>query len=98
MHGRRTHLESFVRAFEAGHQFPSLLGLVIEYVFHGRRPGIAMGAEVDHFVAQGGNQRGLLSMDVHAVRRVRIGPAVDDRDPHLGIQWQGAIGRKAFMP
>jgi hypothetical protein len=43
MRGRRTHLEGFVRAFEAGHQFPSLLGLVIEYVFHGRRPGIAMG-------------------------------------------------------
>jgi hypothetical protein len=37
-------------------------------------------------------------MDVHAVRRVRIGPAVDDRDHHLGIHWQGTIGRKAFMP
>jgi hypothetical protein len=37
-------------------------------------------------------------MDVQAVRRVRIEPAVDDRNHHLGIQWQGAIGRKAFMP
>jgi hypothetical protein len=37
-------------------------------------------------------------MDVHAVWRVHIGRAVDDLDHHLGVQWQGAIGRKAFVP
>jgi hypothetical protein len=51
MHGRGTHLEGFVRALEAGHQFSSLLGLLIEDVFNRRQRVLVMGAEVDDFVA-----------------------------------------------
>jgi hypothetical protein len=49
---RGTHLEGFGRALVAGHQFPALLGLVIEDVFQVRRRVTVMGAEVDHFVTQ----------------------------------------------
>jgi hypothetical protein len=37
------HLEGCVGALEAGHQFPALLDLVIEDVFHLRRRGVVMG-------------------------------------------------------
>jgi hypothetical protein len=67
---RGAHLEGFVRALVAGHQFPALLGLVIEEVFHVRRRVIVMGAEVDHFVAQCTNHTRLLSIDVYAGPRV----------------------------
>jgi len=51
-HDHGAHLEGFVGALEAGHQFPAFLNLAIEDVFQGRQRILVMGAYVDYFVTQ----------------------------------------------
>jgi hypothetical protein len=51
MHGGRAYLLGFVLPLKGGDQFPSLLGLLIDRVFHVHRPGTLIRVQVDDFVA-----------------------------------------------
>jgi hypothetical protein len=82
---RGAHLEGFVCALEAGHQCPSLLGLLIEEGCQVHRRGVVMGVQVNDFIRQGRNHRRLLSMDIEAGLRVHA----RERALHLGVSFQG---------
>ena len=67
MHGCRADLLGFVLPLKGSDQFPSLLGLLIDRVFHVRRPGTLIRVQVDDFVAQSRGHETLLSLDLHAM-------------------------------
>ena len=50
-----------MRTLEAGHQYPSVLNLMIEEVFQVRWRGVVIGVEVENLVAKRTNYRRLLS-------------------------------------
>jgi hypothetical protein len=86
MDGCGAHLCCFMLAFESGHQFPSLLGLLKENVFQVCRLTLVVRTQVENLVGLGGRHR--IHLELDALVASHISPK---RGPH-------ALGRAVCTP
>ena len=86
MDGCGAHLCRFMLAFESGHQFPSLLGLLKESVFQVCRPTLGVRTQVENLLGLGGRHRIHLKLDTPVASQIS-----PKRGPH-------ALGRAVCTP